>query len=207
MQKQFVALVPVKALDAGKSRLIDIPAPERRAPALAFARDTLVAVMAAPSVARTVVVTSDPELAGAARSWSCEVLADTGGLNDSLRSAAAQVGDSVVVAVCADLPALTPDDLEAALAQHQPGAGSYVADHVGTGTTAYAAPVGVFDPQFGPGSALAHRAAGARPVVGDLPSLRRDVDTLEDLMALSDHGLLGSYTCAVLAATSLPCPG
>ena len=51
----------------------------------------------------------------------------------------------------------------------------------GLGTTLYTAAHDVFDPRFGPGSALAHDATGARAIAAELPRLRRDVDDLEDL--------------------------
>ena len=53
----------------------------------------------------------------------------------------------------------------------------------GLGTTLYTAAYDAFDPRFGPGSALAHDATGARPITAPLPRLRRDVDDLPDLDA------------------------
>jgi 2-phospho-L-lactate/phosphoenolpyruvate guanylyltransferase len=50
-------------------------------------------------------------------------------------------------------------------------------------------PGGDLDPHFGPGSAVAHAASGARPLDGDWPSLRRDVDTPADLTAAARLGL------------------
>jgi 2-phospho-L-lactate/phosphoenolpyruvate guanylyltransferase len=77
------------------------------------------------------------------------------------------------------------------------GGRAFVADAAGTGTTLVAAPPGVdLDPRFGDRSAARHAAAGARPLVGDWPTLRRDVDTVDDLAAAAELGL-GPYTCAV----------
>ena len=80
----------------------------------------------------------------------------------------------------------------------------FVADHLGTGTTMYAAPAGLFDPRFGLGSRAAHLAAGAREVLADVERLRRDVDTLDDLAALAGLGLLGPRTQQAWAASARP---
>jgi 2-phospho-L-lactate guanylyltransferase len=53
-------------------------------------------------------------------------------------------------------------------------------------------------PRFGAGSALRHRAAGAHPLSGNWPGLRRDVDTEQDLREAVDLGV-GAHTCELLA--------
>ncbi len=53
------------------------------------------------------------------------------------------------------------------------------------------------DPHFGPGSAAAHAASGARPLSGDWPGLRHDVDTALDLDTVLALGT-GPYTCGLL---------
>jgi len=204
MQTQFVALVPVKSSDQGKSRLVGVSATGRQALALAFALDTLDAVCATPGVSSTVVVTGDAAVARQARRRGCPVAPDTGDLNGSLRAAAAPY-DGMLVAVCADLPALRPDDLADALAQMRTSATSFVVDHHGTGTTCYAGPSEAFDPRFGADSAAAHAAVGADTVAGDLSTLRHDVDTVDDLLDLAGLGILGQHTTAALEAISLPC--
>lgn len=202
----FVALVPVKFLALGKSRLTGIGDDLRRDLAVAFALDTLAAVLATPAVAEVVVVTSDPDIVAHARRMGCTVEPDAGDLNGSLRAAAERLAPTrpgtIPFAVCADLPALDAGTLGAALAQVGLVPTSFVADHEGVGTTLYAASYAGFDPCFGPGSRAAHRAAGAVEVVGDLPRLRRDVDSMADLGALAAAGRLGPHTRAVLAAVT-----
>jgi 2-phospho-L-lactate guanylyltransferase len=103
-----------------------------------------------------------------------------------------------VAALCADLPALQPDDLSGALAQVDDVDPWFVTDHVGNGTTMYAAaPDAVFNPQFGPDSRLAHLELGAREITGDLVTLRLDVDDLADLDLARGHGL-GAHTGKLL---------
>ena len=199
MQRHWVAVVPVKSPSLGKSRLAGPRAGDRGALALAFALDTLDAIRATPGIAETVVVTSDDEVAGHVRRRGCRVLPDVDGLNPSLVAAAGHY-TGMVVAVCADLPALRPDDLADALVQVRDGERAYVADHLGSGTTTYVAPAGEFAPLFGPGSARAHLGSGATALAGELMTLRRDVDTVEDLEELVALGVLGRHTTEVWAA-------
>jgi 2-phospho-L-lactate guanylyltransferase len=115
-------------------------------------------------------------------------------VNESLRVAAEEAHrrwpDIRPVAVCADLPALHPDDLDAALlvAASAPSP-AFVADRDGAGTTLYSAPHAGFAPHFGPGSRAAHLTDGSREIEGDLPSLRRDVDDSRGLAAAVELGL------------------
>ena len=60
-----------------------------------------------------------------------------------------------------------------------------------------AAPAGVLlDPRFGGDSAAAHAASGAVALTGAWPSLRRDVDTADDLAAAVRLGV-GPRTMAL----------
>jgi 2-phospho-L-lactate guanylyltransferase len=183
----FVVLVPVKPPARGKSRLAGLPDDRRAALATAFALDTIAAAQAAEAVAEVMVVTDDHAFAAKVRDTGCAVLPDgvTGSLNGSLVQAAAEARrrwpEYAVAALCADLPALVPEELTQALRAVGPGP-AFVADHAGTGTTLYAVGPGQpFDPRFGPGSAQAHLRAGATALPGDLASLRLDVDDAGDL--------------------------
>jgi 2-phospho-L-lactate/phosphoenolpyruvate guanylyltransferase len=186
MQK-YVALVPVKPPALGKSRLVGLAHEDRQALAAAFALDTVAACIAATTIEQVLVATDDArfsvELAGLGAATIPDGVAMD--LNGTLRQSAAEARrrwpDLVPVALTADLPAVRAEDLDAALGAVAPGEAAYVADSGGLGTTLYTAPHDEFDPHFGPGSALAHDAAGARPVTAPLPRLRRDVDDLDDL--------------------------
>lgn len=193
---QFVVLLPVKAPALGKSRL-RVPEHVRPGLATAFALDTLRAACATTAVVEVVVVTSDPGFAARCTELAIATLPDGDGLNASLTGAAGAVRsrlpDAVPVALCADLPCLRPEDLAAALAQVTGGGAWCVADADGTGTTMYAAPYDGFEPRFGLGSRATHAAAGATEIVGDLPSLRRDVDDEATLAAALRLGA-GQFT-------------
>ncbi|WP_205474272.1 2-phospho-L-lactate guanylyltransferase [Nocardioides sp. SYSU D00038] len=185
---RFAVVVPVKPPSYGKSRLgVDDEA--RRDLAAAFALDTLAACLSSDRVAQVLVATDDVGFAGELVALGCVAIPDgvSSDLNGTLRQAAAESRRRwpglVPVALCADLPALRAADLDAALDHVGPGEAAYVADAAGIGTTLYTAAHDGFDPRFGPGSALAHEATGARPIAGDLITLRRDVDDLDDLRA------------------------
>lgn len=185
---QFAVVIPVKPPSMGKTRLVGLPDEQRGALAAAFALDTVEAVLGASSVACVLALTDDFRFATSLRDLGCEVLPDgaSGDLNATLvqgaREAVRRHPGLSVAALCADLPALRPADLDAALACVPADGSAFVADAVGSGTTLYGAgSVELFDPRFGLGSAEAHAAAGAVPVMGELTSLRQDVDDVADL--------------------------
>lgn len=103
---------------------------------------------------------------------------------------------SAVAVMPGDLPALRPGDLSAALRLARGVPRGMVSDHTGTGTTLLTARgVGgeAHRPRFGRDSALRHRQEGYQEL--PLPprsSLRRDVDSPEDLLAVQDR--LGART-------------
>lgn len=103
-----------------------------------------------------------------------------------------------VAALCADVPALTPDDLDAALAAAEGSATAFVRDTAGTGTSLYVATrVDDFEPQFGNQSAELHLRGGAHELMGGLPTLRQDVDDAGDLGKALALGV-GSHTAQAL---------
>ena len=183
----YVALVPVKPPAFGKSRMVGLTDAERRALAAAFALDTVSACLASASIAEVLVVTDDASFSVELGELGAVTIPDgvAMDLNGTLRQSAAEARrrwpELVPVAITADLPAVRGDDLDDALRSIAPGQAAYVADADGLGTTLYTAAYDAFDPRFGPGSALAHGATGARAITAALPRLRRDVDDLVDL--------------------------
>ncbi len=220
-------VVPVKPLDAAKSRLRGAAdrgigdAGAHAALALALAHDTVDAARAAPGVRRLLVVTSDPVVTAELTAIGVSVTPEgpARGLNAALehgaavlRAAGALNGagnpPAMLGALQADLPALRPDELGAALAAaadlFADGAArrAFCVDADGTGTTLLlCAPGEPLRPCFGAGSAQRHRRSGAHPLPGDWPGLRRDVDTAADLRHAAEIGL-GEHTRGLLA----PCP-
>lgn len=193
VRSEFVALVPVKPPAHGKSRLAAFGDEQRSLLARAFVLDTLDAVSTATRVAACIVVTDDHRLAATLSDempGPMVVIPDgvSGDLNESLRLAAAEARRRWPrlrpVALCADLPALTPQALDETLARVEEMAArqpAFVADLAGTGTTLYTAPDALFAPRFGPESARRHREAGAVPLTEVPDVVRMDVDDVADL--------------------------
>jgi len=208
MVRVWIAVVPVKSLTRAKSRLRGaLPGVAHERLVLGLLRDTLTAVLACPVVDELMVVTNEPRAAELAAELGARVAPDApdAGLNPAFAHGAALAGSVPVAALTGDLPALRPAELAAGLAaagaladrstggaDAAAGAGGrgFVPDASGTGTTLLTAPSGAaLRPRFGPGSAAAHAASGAVPLVGPWPSLRRDEDTAADLRAAAALGL------------------
>lgn len=215
MRRGIHLVIPVKTLDRAKTRLrgaTDNGAGDpvwHRSLVLALVRDTVAAAAATPNISGLLVVTSDPTVAGVLAAEGIHTVPDApaAGLNAALAHGAELVTRGTpgarVGALQADLPALRPMELAAALDE----AGerrAFCADRIGTGTTLLLASVGGrLDPRFGPNSAASHAASGARPILGTLSSLRCDVDVADDLAAAAALGL-GPRTSALLSALRRP---
>jgi 2-phospho-L-lactate/phosphoenolpyruvate guanylyltransferase len=176
----------------------------RSALAVSFAVDTVAAALECPAVACVVVVTDDHELAGQLGALGAWAVPDGAGgdLNESLAQAAAELHrrrpELGIAALCGDLPALRPDHLTRALSSAGGEGMSFLTDAAGVGTTLLVAPaVEQFLPRFGIGSRLRHLQAGATELVlDDVATLRRDVDTPDDLAEAVRLGVR-SHTAAV----------
>jgi 2-phospho-L-lactate guanylyltransferase len=201
----WTVVMPVKVLARAKSRLAVLAGPRRSELALALASDTVCAVLACPEVARVLVVTADPVAGPRLAALGAQVVADepAGGLNAALaHGASAALGrwpGTGIAALAADLPALRPAELGRALRAWMPaGSAAFVADAAGVGTTMYAAPPGTaFAPRFGGASRARHAAFGGHELdLPDIPGLRRDVDTPEDLRAAVALGV-GARTASL----------
>jgi 2-phospho-L-lactate/phosphoenolpyruvate guanylyltransferase len=201
-------LMPVKVLTQAKSRLAGLAGPRRGELALAMACDTVTAVL---ETARAIVITDDPVAAAALKELGAQVIPDEprDGLNAALRHGAAVAAHSWpadgTAALSADLPALRPLELARALQAAANWPNAFVADAAADGTTLYtAAPGAAFRPAFGLASRSRHAADGAAELqLSNIPGLRRDVDTPDDLRDAAELGL-GPRT-APLAAELLRC--
>ncbi len=204
----WALVVPLKPLAVAKSRLgAEVGGDARAALALAFAVDTVAAALACPQVREVTVVTDDP-VAGAelaALGAFVEPDAPAAGLNAALRHGAARArrraAGSAVAALNGDLPALRPAELAAVLGEAvRAPERAFLADTAGVGTTLLTAAAGVeLSPGFGGPSRARHLASGAREILlADVPSVRQDVDTADDLRAALALGV-GPRTAGVTA--------
>lgn len=190
-------IVPVKHLGLAKTRLARAAGGLREELALAIACDTVAAARSCPATGAVFVVTEDPRArAELARLGAVVVGGEPGGgLNPALehgaRAASARLPGFGVCALSADLPALRPTELERVLTAAAAHGRSFLADSPGLGTTLLAASPGLrLAPAFEGASRARHLAGGARELlVPGAESVRRDVDTPEDLTAAAALGV------------------
>jgi 2-phospho-L-lactate guanylyltransferase len=205
---RYAVLVPVKPPAVAKTRLGGLGDHARRDLATAFAVDTVDAALACSVVDRVLAVTDDHVLAQALADRGADVIPDgtSHDLNATLVQAAAELHrrcpEARLAALCADLPALRPEELQVALDGSDPARMSFVPDLEGLGTTTVVAPgLDTFLPSFGDGSRRRHLDAGAFEIDGiDVPGLRRDVD---DPRSLTEALALGVGARTSLVATGL----
>ena len=207
LPSRLVALVPVRGLEAAKSRLGEaLDAEERRTLVERLLARTIAAAAAVPGVAAVAVVSPDPAALELATSLGAVAIRQAGeGLNEGLavgRDRAVADGADALLVVPADLPGVSVAGL-APVVEVVRGAAIagptgrpvvvLVADRAGDGTNALLlAPPDAIPFRFGAGSRAAHaaaaRAAGAAYVEVAGP-LDLDLDTPDDLLAAEARGL------------------
>lgn len=202
---RIVAVVPVRSLSSGKSRLGEpLDAEERGDLVLALLRRTVEQALAASRLAGVVVVSEDADLLRQARVMgAASLLQKRPGLNEGLAEAraAADPEATAIMVLPADLPRIVASAIDelaeaAELAQRSAPDKPVVAlvpDRHGMGTNALlVAPPDSIPFCFGPDSRAAHssaaRAVGASYVELDGP-LAFDLDTPEDLLEADRRGL------------------
>lgn len=210
-ERTWQVVLPVKGGPGAKSRLA-APSARRSLLARAFALDCLSsAVQCSGLVDRVLVVSGDPAVLADAADLGAQGVREgpsCSGLDDAVTEGVAAARLGPVAVLLADLPCLRPDDLRTGLAACSQalddGARSVVVpDASGAGSVLLAAlEPAALRPAFGPGSAAAHVRAGAVRLDLDLPRLRRDVDTAEDLAAAVRLGV-GAHTVAALDLADL----
>jgi 2-phospho-L-lactate/phosphoenolpyruvate guanylyltransferase len=203
MPRRTVALVPLRAPGAGKTRLATVLDRDQRA-LLASAMLGDVALALAHSDVDEIVVAADgPAARAVAAAIGLPVVLDAPGhrdLNRALAAATRAVGSHHdVLVVAADLPRLTAEDVDLVLnvdaevvvaPTNAGGTGGFLrrpGDRIGT--------------RFGPASATRHRElaleAGCRVGTVERDGFRHDIDTWTDLVALHEVEL-GTATAGVL---------
>lgn len=198
------AIVPVKPLRRGKSRLADVLSGEQRAALnkklLIHTLDTITQV---PSLEQVLVVSRDPEALALARFHGARTVLEDGtphlNLAITRATAVAQMYNAVGVLVLpADLPQITPEDVNVMIEAAGMSPSVVIApDHRRMGTNALLIkPPGLLTYEFGENSFNLHvaqsRAKGVEPKIVELPSLAHDVDLPEDLVFL--NGDLSEWT-------------
>lgn len=193
------AIVPVKPLSRGKSRLAGVLTQEERVDLnrrlLAHTLDTLTVI---PEIEHVLVVSRDQSALALARDHGARTVQENGApqLNVALTRATVIVksyNTRGVLIIPADLPLISPEDIRVMLDRaYEPPVVVVAPDSRHQGTNALlVCPVGLIEYDFGPGSFQRHceRAlkAGARLEVVELSSLELDVDLPEDLDRISQE--------------------
>jgi 2-phospho-L-lactate/phosphoenolpyruvate guanylyltransferase len=187
------AIIPVKPLRSGKSRLAGtLTADERAELNRALLQHTLKTLSDLKEVEHVLVVSRDPQALTLARMYGARTVREDGQphLNTALQRATvvAQVyATRGVLVLPADLPLISPEDVHA-LIDHatDPPVVVIAPDRHEKGTNALLiSPAGLIEYDFGENSFQRHcqrvREAGARLEVVNLPSLGLDLDLPEDL--------------------------
>lgn len=187
------AIVPVKPLRRGKSRLASVLSQDERA-ALnqSLFLHTLDTLKSTPEIEQILVVSRDLEALALARAHGARTVQENGAphLNVALTRAtvlARNYATRGVMIVPVDLPLITPYDLRAMIdLACTPPVVVVAPDRRQMGTNVLLiSPLGLIPYEFGPGSFQQHcnsaRKVGARLEICGLPALGLDVDLPEDL--------------------------
>lgn len=187
------AIVPVKPLGRGKSRLAEVFTQEER---LSLNRhllnNTLKTLMEIPDIEHVLVVSRDQAALSLARENGARTVQENGDpdLNIALKRAtivAKTYSTRGVLIVPADLPLITSEDVSAMLDRiGKPPVVVVAPDRHGKGTNALiVCPAGLIEYEYGPDSFDRHcelaKANGARLEICELPSLALDLDMPDDL--------------------------
>ncbi len=187
------AIVPVKPLRRGKSRLAGVLSEVERTRLnknlLTHTIDTLKTI---PEIEQVLVISRDQAALALAREHGARTVQENGAsqLNVALARATFVAKNYVtrgVLVLPADLPLITPEDIIAMLSRAvEPPVVVVAPDRHRNGTNALlVCPVGLIEFEFGLDSFHKHCAkaidAGARLEVCELPSFALDVDMPEDL--------------------------
>lgn len=187
------AIVPVKPLRRGKSRLAGtLSEDERTELNRSLLQNTLKTLSELKEVEEVLVISRDPHALTIARNYGARTVREDGQpeLNTALKRATvvAQVyATGAVLILPADLPLVTAEDVRTLIERAgEPPTVVIAPDRHGTGTNALLiSPSGLIEYDFGENSFQRHcqraREAGARLEIVNLPSLGLDLDLPEDL--------------------------
>jgi 2-phospho-L-lactate/phosphoenolpyruvate guanylyltransferase len=187
------AIIPVKPLRRGKSRLSSVLSVEARTALNHYLLSNTLEILASlPEIEYTLVVSRDPEALTIAREYGARTVQEQGSpqLNTALtRATMVALSHSVqgVLIVPADLPLLTRDDIHEVVSRGvNPPVVVITPDRHHLGTNAMLIiPAGLIRYEYGPGSFQRHcsqaEKAGARLEVCERGSVALDIDFPEDL--------------------------
>jgi 2-phospho-L-lactate/phosphoenolpyruvate guanylyltransferase len=187
------AIVPVKPLRRGKSRLAGLLSEQQRTSLNRYLLEhTLTVLNKISNIEHTLVVSRDPAALALTRSMGGRTVLEDGApqFNTALKRAtivARAQGARAVLILPADLPLVEPSDLEALLSQGlTPPVVVIASDRRLDGTNClFINPAGLIDYSYGPGSFQRHcqraNESGAKLMVVNSERIGLDLDLPEDL--------------------------
>ncbi|MEQ8859876.1 MAG: 2-phospho-L-lactate guanylyltransferase [Pseudomonadales bacterium] len=192
------AIVPIKSLEAAKRRLASVLSPdERRALMLAMARDVLNALARSEALSGVLIVSRTPEADALAQAFGTERFTESpdADLSEALTQAADHAAQHLqargVMIVPADVPLITPEEIDAILAGHETVTVIPDDEHLGTNGLICSPPNCIplrFDGRSFKPHVDAAFAAGTPPRIVPSKRFALDVDTPDDLQALLAGG-------------------
>jgi 2-phospho-L-lactate/phosphoenolpyruvate guanylyltransferase len=197
------AIVPVKPLRRGKSRLAGMLTEDQRTSLNRYLLEhVLTTLNEIPEIYHTLVVSRDPAALAITREMGGRTVLEDGApkFNTAIKRAtfiAKAQGAHAILVLPADLPLITPTDLKALInLGKNPPVVVIVPDRRQDGTNAlFVNPVGLIEYGYGPGSFHVHseRAieANATLEIINSPNISLDLDLPEDLEALGGMEKLG----------------
>ncbi len=194
------AIVPVKPLRRGKSRLAETLSEDERAELnRQLLAHTVKTLKETPEITEVLVVSRDPKALAIAHDYNARTIREDGSphLNTALERAAAvaKVYEAKGVLVLpADLPLISQEDIQKLLtvAHGHKRIVVITPDRHKNGTNALlVSPVGLIKYDYGEKSFERHceeaREAGARLEICELPSIELDLDLPEDLELVAEE--------------------
>jgi 2-phospho-L-lactate/phosphoenolpyruvate guanylyltransferase len=197
------AIVPVKPLRRGKSRLAGMLTEDQRTSLNRYLLEhVLTTLNKLPEIEHTLVVSRDPAALALTREMGGRTVLEDGApqFNTALKRAtmvAVAQGAHAVLVLPADLPLIKPSDLKALIRRGKnPPVVVIAPDRRLDGTNGlFINPAGLIEYGYGPGSFQRHSErttqSGVRLVVINSPNIALDLDLPEDLQALGGINNLG----------------
>jgi 2-phospho-L-lactate guanylyltransferase len=182
-----------------KQRLIPLlSSHERQALARAMLEDVLSALTRAPSLAGVAVITGDADASALAHAAGVRVIADSDNVGTSAAVTIAakhleDMGHTDMLVIPADVPLITPADVETLIAAHQVAPSiTLVPATADGGTNALAcSPLRAVPFAFGEDSLRQHRdaarARGIEPLILTLERIGHDLDRPDDVASFLQH--------------------
>ncbi len=195
----YWAIVPVKPLRRGKSRLAEFFTTEERVDLnRQLLENTINTLNKIPEIEHVLVVSRDQAALSLAREKGAKTVQENGDpeLNIALTRAtivAKTYTTRGVLIIPADLPLITPEDIYTLLAMGvDPPVVVVAPDRHKNGTNALlVSPAGLIDYEYGPNSFMKHceraKEIGARLEICELASLELDLDIPDDLVLLESE--------------------